>query len=102
MVSYPRRPQSGHIICYLNRTYHVLPTVSQFPLDRACRFSLTFHDYSRVLNLSRSLRTFSCCLRGTPMEPNPCGACDLRFVSFELLRVHDDPPLHTYKIVSNV
>ncbi len=26
MVSHPRRPQSGHITCYLNRTYHVLPT----------------------------------------------------------------------------
>src|SRR5690348_9802566 len=26
MVSYPHRPQSGHITCYLNRTYHVLPT----------------------------------------------------------------------------
>src|SRR5438552_14017798 len=28
MVSYPHRPQSGHITCYLNRTYHVLPTRS--------------------------------------------------------------------------
>jgi hypothetical protein len=27
MVSYPRRLQSGHITCYLNRTYHVLTTV---------------------------------------------------------------------------
>ena len=26
MVSYPRRLQSGHITCYLNRAYHVLPT----------------------------------------------------------------------------
>jgi hypothetical protein len=26
MVSYPHRPQSGHITGYLNRTYHVLPT----------------------------------------------------------------------------
>jgi len=26
MVSYPHRLQSGHITCYLNRTYHVLPT----------------------------------------------------------------------------
>src|ERR1700730_5100104 len=26
MVSYPHRPQSGHIMCYLHRTYHVLPT----------------------------------------------------------------------------
>ena len=26
MVSYPHRPLSGQITCYLNRTYHVLPT----------------------------------------------------------------------------
>ena len=27
MVSYSRRPLSGQITCYLNRTYHVLPTL---------------------------------------------------------------------------
>src|SRR5664280_1276087 len=27
MVSYSRRPQSGQITCYLNRTYHVLLTI---------------------------------------------------------------------------
>src|SRR5271166_2433829 len=27
MVSYSRRPQSGHFTCYLNRTYHVLLTL---------------------------------------------------------------------------
>src|ERR1035438_10104989 len=36
MVSYPRRLQSGHFTCYLNRTYHVLTTrieiVDCFPL----------------------------------------------------------------------
>jgi hypothetical protein len=26
MVAYSCRPQSGQITCYLNRTYHVLPT----------------------------------------------------------------------------
>src|SRR5712692_7029510 len=26
MFSYPRRPKSGQITCYLNRTYHVLTT----------------------------------------------------------------------------
>src|SRR5271165_848306 len=31
MVSYSRRPQSGQITCYLNRTYHVLPTVLSDP-----------------------------------------------------------------------
>ena len=29
MVSYPRRLQSGQITCYLNRTYHVLTTLSK-------------------------------------------------------------------------
>jgi hypothetical protein len=33
MVSYPRRPKSGQITCYLNRTYHVLPTGEQKKLD---------------------------------------------------------------------
>src|SRR6266849_5734385 len=28
MVSYPHRPKSGHITCYLIRTYHVLTTVT--------------------------------------------------------------------------
>jgi hypothetical protein len=29
MVSYPRRLQSGHFTCYLNRTYHVLTTAGK-------------------------------------------------------------------------
>src|SRR5579864_5631745 len=33
MVSYPHRPLSGHITCYLNRTYHVLPTAILLPVD---------------------------------------------------------------------
>jgi len=32
MVSHPRRPQSGHLTCYLNRTYHVLPTHANLKL----------------------------------------------------------------------
>src|SRR6266480_7196004 len=35
MVSYLRRPLSGHITCYLNRTYHVLPTHHNCSLDTA-------------------------------------------------------------------
>ncbi len=35
MVSYSRRLQSGQITCYLNRTYHVLPTIVQRPLRNA-------------------------------------------------------------------
>jgi hypothetical protein len=34
MVSYPHRPQSGHIMRYLNRTYHVLPTLADTLLDK--------------------------------------------------------------------
>src|SRR5215475_7858722 len=33
MLSHPRRPQSGHLMCYLNRTYHVLPTYQNCQLD---------------------------------------------------------------------
>jgi hypothetical protein len=33
MVSYSRRLKSGQITCYLNRTYHVLPTGSDLDLD---------------------------------------------------------------------
>jgi len=32
MVSYPHRPKSGQITCYLNRTYHVLTTFSPLAL----------------------------------------------------------------------
>jgi hypothetical protein len=33
MLSYPRRLQSGHITCYLIRTYHVLTTPVNRKLD---------------------------------------------------------------------
>jgi hypothetical protein len=33
MVAYSRRPQSGHITCYFNRTFDVLPTREQSQLD---------------------------------------------------------------------
>jgi hypothetical protein len=33
MVSYLRRPQSGQITCYLNRTYHVLTTPPKAVID---------------------------------------------------------------------
>jgi len=32
MVPY-HRPKSGHITCYLNRTYHVLLTISNITVD---------------------------------------------------------------------
>src|SRR5258708_13554834 len=40
MVSYSDRPKSGQITCYLNRTYHVLTTITNFWLD-----SLPGKDY---------------------------------------------------------
>src|SRR5713226_4465075 len=33
MLSYPHRPKSGQITCYLNRTYHVLTTCKILHLD---------------------------------------------------------------------
>jgi hypothetical protein len=33
MFSCPRRPQSGQITCYLNRTYHVLTTALNYGLE---------------------------------------------------------------------
>jgi len=33
MVSYSRRPQSGQLTCYLNRTYHVLTTLEKPRVD---------------------------------------------------------------------
>ena len=41
MVSYSRRPQSGQITCYLNRTYHVLLTRPDPPFDRTLPGYLT-------------------------------------------------------------
>ena len=38
MVSYFRRPQSGQITCYLNRTYHVLLTLDHFSI--ACLYGV--------------------------------------------------------------
>ena len=33
MVAYSRRPQSGHITCYFNRTFDVLLTYKNLPID---------------------------------------------------------------------
>jgi hypothetical protein len=52
MVSYPHRPQSGHIMCYLNRTYHVLPTRKFLKLDSRD----ASEENARCLN-SRSIRS---------------------------------------------
>src|ERR1019366_370287 len=41
MLSYPRRLPSGHITCYLNRTYHVLTT--------RCLISIDISPYVRLV-----------------------------------------------------
>jgi len=44
MVSHPRRPQSGQITCYLNRTYHVLPTLQNNSLDWVAAYGYPARD----------------------------------------------------------
>ena len=46
MLSYPRRLQSGHFTCYLNRTYHVLTTEPWKTIDAVAAFP---HGVVRVL-----------------------------------------------------
>src|SRR5664279_4688311 len=50
MVSYSRRPQSGQITCYLNRTYHVLPTVVMLciALSAICIYGPCRWNYRRI------------------------------------------------------
>jgi hypothetical protein len=40
MVPY-HRPKSGHITCYLNRTYHVLLTAKRIRSCQSCAFRIT-------------------------------------------------------------
>ena len=70
MVSYSRRPQSGQITCYLNRTYHVLPTQDRSSLDiwegeadnfclfRFARFSAVY--LIGIRNAAQLYRTIQC------------------------------------------
>src|SRR5271167_370908 len=57
MVSYPRRLQSGHITCYLNRTYHVLTTRLSPNLGRPVAVMLGYapHETSMTANDFRKL-----------------------------------------------
>src|ERR1035437_11061781 len=62
MLSYPRRLQSGHFTCYLNRTYHVLTTRCNQHVWQPVE------KYSRVENSPNGseptveLKTRRCCL----------------------------------------
>ena len=50
MVSHPHRPQSGHIMCYLNRTYHVLPTRNLVRVDQGRSMDVMFANGSPELD----------------------------------------------------
>ena len=74
MISYPRRPKSGHITCYLNRTYHVLPTASPLRVDRARRKVQTFLDSTapRDTILRFASLLFHCSMDvSSPNAPSP-------------------------------
>ena len=58
MVAYSRRPQSGHITCYFNRTFDVLPRVE----IHGCR-SIRWLIDCRALRRSPT---------GAPEEENAC------------------------------
>jgi hypothetical protein len=51
MVSYSHRLQSGHFMCYLNRTYHVLLTCFFEMLDKP------FEPQYRAVPCSRTILT---------------------------------------------
>ena len=55
MVSYSRRPQSGHITCYLNRTYDVLLTQPRFAFAFRRRLSENVRHSGRVTEASLHL-----------------------------------------------
>ena len=80
MVSYSRRPQSGHIVCYLNRTYHVLTTGRRGNID----VILTVAYAPRVIVARGSLGR-PCGLRGTMQAPL------ILLLSFVLVGVHFAP-----------
>src|ERR1017187_7372626 len=48
MVSYSRRLKSGQIMCYLNRTYHVLLTAPRNRLAKPCLFGIKLPQRAKV------------------------------------------------------
>jgi hypothetical protein len=59
MVSYPHRPLSGHIMCYLNRTYHVLPTRERPRVDSASMLSADFPRLDATVERDSAVHEFS-------------------------------------------
>jgi hypothetical protein len=55
MVSYPRRLQSGHITCYLNRTYHVLTTGTAPGTCKTSGMHVNVRRLISLISLSESL-----------------------------------------------
>ena len=53
MVSYLHRPLSGHITCYLNRTYHVLTTDDYRAVDNLGTMSDDSNAFSYFGSMSR-------------------------------------------------
>src|SRR5580692_131627 len=53
MVSY-HRLKSGHITCYLNRTYHVLLTHQTLPLDASARLVIPLRQLTSSVSLRNS------------------------------------------------
>src|SRR5438067_1413763 len=55
MVSYPHRLKSGHITCYLNRTYHVLTTNAINAIAVSANSGLTWavYDDAQVFAFAR-------------------------------------------------
>src|ERR1700690_1064822 len=60
MISYPRRPQSGHITCYLNRTYHVLPTARGASQRRCWQRLQSVKAGSTKVNVCKDRKCFFC------------------------------------------
>jgi hypothetical protein len=61
----PAQPKSGHFTCYLNRTYHVLPTGSRFAVDKSakvCDSADAFVALVKPLDLLKGLQVHTCSL----------------------------------------
>ena|ERR1700724_471180 len=67
MVSYPHRPQSGHIMCYLHRTYHVLPTLRLRSLADAW-----YSDYPTLLSFVDLLKGRPACFSLDNISDDDC------------------------------
>src|SRR5713226_5900498 len=68
MFSCPRRLKSGQITCYLNRTYHVLTTQSEFWFDRREIWS-----YGMGEQIANTPYGFYFALRGNRLPSETCG-----------------------------